>query len=168
MAVSGLPLEFREAMNITVTRDISTETSVSSTVALDDAAQPAPFCYGLEPALTAPVNAGHPCIPAGAYPLTLRWSLRFNRLMPHVECVPGRAGVLIHWGNYPRDTDGCLLVGAQRGADSVLSSTVAFNRLFALLVAAAGGAAALTALTADPAAAAVTLGVITYVNTFPV
>ena len=36
--------------------------------------------------------------------------------------VPESRRILIHNGNYPRDTDGCLLIGASRGVDFVGSS----------------------------------------------
>ena len=73
-------------------------------------------------------------IPAGTYKLTLRWSPRFERMMPHVEDVPDFAGVLIHWGNFPKDTEGCLLVGRIAHADFVGDSRKAFDELNGLLV----------------------------------
>lgn len=88
------------------------------------------FCYTLEP----PKRDVKPCtIPVGSYDLTLRWSPRFARLMPHVEGVPGFDGILIHWGNYPRDTEGCLLVGTSRELDFVGNSRAAFDQLWAKL-----------------------------------
>ncbi len=98
----------------------------------------APFCVTLEPPLTAPE---HPCIPAGTYPVIIAWSPHFDRPMPHLEDVPGRTEIEIHWGNYPSDTEGCILVGESRGgagAPEVLMSREAFDRLYPQLASAQG------------------------------
>jgi hypothetical protein len=78
-------------------------------------------CYTLEPV--------HP-IPAGTYDLTVRFSPRFARLMPHVENVPGHTGILIHWGNFPANTEGCTLVGSILGDNFVGHSRDEFDKLF--------------------------------------
>jgi len=69
-------------------------------------------------------------IPAGTYDLTVRPSQRFGRLMPHVENVPDFQGVLIHWGNFPKDTEGCTLVGTAHSANFVGHSREEFDLLF--------------------------------------
>jgi hypothetical protein len=79
------------------------------------------YCYTLEPAYP---------IPAGTYNLTICFSPRFARLMPHVEDVPGHTGILLHWGNWSKDTEGCTLVGYMQGMDFVGHSVDAFNLLF--------------------------------------
>jgi hypothetical protein len=81
----------------------------------------APECFTLEPPTP---------IPAGTYSLTIRWSPRFSRLMPHVENVPGHAGILIHWGNWAKDTEDCLLVGTISGVDFVGHSVAEFDALY--------------------------------------
>lgn len=78
-------------------------------------------CWTLEPAR---------CIPAGTYDLTIRQSARFARLMPHVENVPEFTGILIHWGNYPRNTEGCTCVGTLFSYQFVGHSVEEFNTLF--------------------------------------
>ena len=78
-------------------------------------------CYTLEPAKP---------IVAGTYDLTIRWSNHFQRLMPHVENVPGHAGIEIHWGNTSKDTELCTLVGSIMGLDFVGHSVDEFNALF--------------------------------------
>jgi hypothetical protein len=38
-------------------------------------------------------------------------SPRFGRDLIELSDVPGRSEILIHPGNYPRDTQGCVLLG---------------------------------------------------------
>ena len=84
-------------------------------------------CDTLEPALTAP----HPCIPTGSYPVVIRQSPKFQRLMPLVTNVPNRSGILFHSGNTFRDTLGCILVGYNDAVGTLLNSRRAFDWLFA-------------------------------------
>lgn len=93
-------------------------------------------CWTLEPPYRRrewDVKVKPYAIPAGTYDLTIRFSQRFQRLMPHVENVPGFSGILIHWGNFPKDTEGCTLVGSMRNTDFVGHSVDEFNDLFAEL-----------------------------------
>ena len=49
-------------------------------------------------------------IPAGTYTCVLRTSPKYG-VTYHVTDVEGRSYILIHWGNYHKNTKGCLLVG---------------------------------------------------------
>lgn len=69
-------------------------------------------------------------IPAGTYPLTINWSIRFGRTMPQVCSVPGHTGIRIHWGNWRKDTEDCTLVGTTEGKDFIGHSVDEFNRLY--------------------------------------
>jgi hypothetical protein len=50
----------------------------------------------------------------GRYPVTMAFSPHFQMMLPHVNNVPGRTGILIHDGNTEKDTEGCILVGQER------------------------------------------------------
>lgn len=50
------------------------------------------------------------CIPAGTYPAFLHKSPKFGDSL-WVKNVPDRSEILIHKGNYNRDTLGCILPG---------------------------------------------------------
>lgn len=82
-------------------------------------------------------------IPTGRYQITLavqsprfkdKKAYRFcEGYLPRLQAVKGYAGVLIHIGNYPKDTDGCILVGENKIKGAVVNSTVWFERLYKIL-----------------------------------
>lgn len=87
-------------------------------------------CHTLEDVCRKEKILGQTAIPAGKYEVVVAWSERFQRLMPRLLNVPLYTGVLIHNGNYPEDTEGCILVGRKPGQDVVLESMLAFDDLF--------------------------------------
>lgn len=50
--------------------------------------------------------------------------------LPRLLNVPGFEGILIHIGNTPKDTEGCILVGENRVKGQVVNSTATFKRLY--------------------------------------
>lgn len=74
---------------------------------------------------------GETAIPSGTYRVIVTKSVRFRKLLPLLVNVPGFDGVRIHPGNVAADTEGCILVGAQRTDSGVLDSRIAFQALFA-------------------------------------
>lgn len=97
-------------------------------------------CYTLEDAVReGPKVPGKTAIPAGTYRVTMSVSQRFQRRLPLVEQVPGFTGIRIHAGNTDADTEGCILVGRGRGADSLTDSRVALEALVVKIEAAIGG-----------------------------
>lgn len=83
-----------------------------------------PFCGTLEPP-TVP-NALHPkgAIPLGWYKLTMTKSVKFGRVLPLLNYVPGFEGIRIHAGNNRSHTTGCILVG------QLIGNTLLHSRSF--------------------------------------
>ena len=87
--------------------------------------------------------AGKTAIPAGRYRITLSVkSQKFskkkvyefcNGYLPRLQYVKGYSGILIHIGNFPEDTDGCILVGENKVKGGVCNSTVWFKKLYQIL-----------------------------------
>ena len=72
------------------------------------------------------------CIPAGEYKVRIRTaqeSSSRNYLHLLVEDVKDRSYILVHIGNFPKDTRGCVLVGIGREQDLVKNSTLAMGLL---------------------------------------
>ena len=86
------------------------------------------------------------CIPYGKYKVTLdvvspkysnpkyKWAQKIGAKVPRLIDVPCYEGVLIHVGNYAKDTDGCLLVGFKKAKNGVLDSTNCFLKLYDILL----------------------------------
>lgn len=109
-------------MNLTVQRQWLSEKSTCGQMSVDGEFE----CYTLEP----PVQAMKPyCIPAANYKIALIMSPRFGFVTPHVLNVPGFTEIEIHPGNFPKDTEGCCLVGQTHEIDYVGSSRAAFDAL---------------------------------------
>jgi hypothetical protein len=99
--------------------------------------------------LELPLGDGLPgsAIPPGTYPVVLAPSAKFEMVqdswvqgyatsIPHIINIPNRTNILIHWGNYVQDTDGCVLVGMIAEPDFIGRSRDAFAALHAKLAAA--------------------------------
>ena len=70
------------------------------------------------------------CIPTGTYSVTKYFSPKHNAEVPLLQDVPGFAFVEIHAGNYPRDTDACLLLGSTEDADFVGNSVATIAEFY--------------------------------------
>lgn len=71
-------------------------------------------------------------IPKGKYEVVITFSNRFQQLMPLLLNVPGFEGVRIHWGNYSKDTDGCILLGSSKAVNMIGNSQAAYKKFFAM------------------------------------
>lgn len=77
---------------------------------------------------------GETAIPYGDYNVVWALSPSRNEWTLRLLNVPGYQGILIHGGNTPADTEGCLLPGLMRQNGSVLQSKVAVQKIEAILV----------------------------------
>jgi hypothetical protein len=74
------------------------------------------------------------CIPEGVYLCEKHLSPTYGDCI-QIKNVPGRTDILIHWGNYRDNTEGCLLSGEyfkdinKDGLKDVINSQKAFNNL---------------------------------------
>lgn len=81
--------------------------------------------YTLEPS----PKAEHPCIPAGKYPVRIAHSPKRNEQVIWIDNVPGRTYIQIHPGNFPKDTQGCILPGRSYKICQILDSRISFEHL---------------------------------------
>nr|DAH00817.1 MAG TPA: Protein of unknown function (DUF2778) [Crassvirales sp.] len=87
---------------------------------------------------------GKTAIPTGTYSIDIdtvspkfkdrTWAKFCNGKLPRLLDVKGYEGVLIHVGNKPEDTLGCILVGHNKAKGQVLESTVVFQKLYNLML----------------------------------
>lgn len=87
---------------------------------------------------------GKTAIPYGSYRIDVTLSQRFKRWLPLLLDVPNFSGIRIHPGNTAADTEGCLLPGRDRLASGVGQSRLAFDALYAKIVAAIARGEAVT------------------------
>lgn len=122
------------SLSLEVRRQWFTPKSTCGQLAIDGQ----PECFTLEP-VTLPADDDRKprAIPAGTFPLTIRWSPRFHKAVPHVEKVPGFSSIEIHIGNFPDDTIACTCVGQTHATDYIGMSTVAWTQLMVKLYAGA-------------------------------
>lgn len=96
-------------MKITIVRTQETANCTFGTLHIDESY----FCVTLElPWLNNQHNIS--CIPVGTYKCNRHSSPKFGECWEIMD-VPGRDEILIHAGNLPADTHGCVLVGSVRG-----------------------------------------------------
>lgn len=126
-------------MKLTLQRLVYTDASTAGQLFVNDEME----CWTLE----LPHKDGKPgsAIPAGTYRVVLGpspkflqsndpWVKKYAGKIPHIQNIPGRSNILIHWGNYPKDTEGCILVGRVHQPNFVGESRTAFAELHEKLI----------------------------------
>lgn len=86
---------------------------------------------------------GKTAIPTGTYQLDMNtvspkfknvsWAKPYGGKLPRLLAVKGYEGVLIHVGNKPEDTLGCILVGENKVKGGLINSTATFHKLMGIL-----------------------------------
>lgn len=70
-------------------------------------------------------------IPAGTYICQPYSGTKYKNVYI-VNDVPGRSAILLHWGNYEKDTEGCILIGdgagMLNGQPAITASKSSFER----------------------------------------
>lgn len=99
-------------MVIKIVRDVFTSVSTLGKLYIDEKL----VCETLEPAVNEN-RVGLDAVPTGEYLCEVSYSPSFKRDTVELLNVPNRSQILIHSGNFPRDTRGCIIVAARRTAD---------------------------------------------------
>ena len=76
---------------------------------------------------------GNTAIPYGTYEVKLTHSPKYGTIMPRLMNVNSFEGILIHPGNTPKDTLGCILIGRSSGQGRLVNSRLVFNDVFEML-----------------------------------
>lgn len=125
-------------MDLLLDRDVRTKTTTTGKLYVDGVFE----CFVLEDqdrelkqsmpltTLTEKKVKGKTCIPEGRYEVKITFSNRFQKPLPILLNVPGFEGIRIHTGNTAANTEGCLLPGRARSAETVTASRLAFVPLF--------------------------------------
>ena len=89
------------------------------------------LCNTLEPAIGKKVKYGKGCcIAPGIYSVDFHYSPKFGKYMLTLCGVRGRSGILIHSGNTPKDSAGCILVGKRENVGVLANSRDTLNMVF--------------------------------------
>lgn len=93
------------------------------------------WCFTLEDMVRPPgvKIKGETAIPVGTYKIRLDFSSRWKRDMPHILNVPMFTNIRIHGGNTNKATEGCILVGKERGQSSIWNCKPALEGIITAL-----------------------------------
>lgn len=118
-------------MRLVLERDYFSLSAVSGVLYVDGVE----CCNTLEPAIIEGYGKGS-CVKPGTYSIDYHYSPKYRKYMLTLCGVRGRSGILIHSGNTPKDSAGCILVGKRLDNDKLVSSrTVLYGLLERVLAA---------------------------------
>lgn len=110
-------------------RDSFSESSTAGVLFIDSC----PFCNTLEPAISIGKKVKYGkgcCVAPGIYSIDFHYSPKFGKYMLTLCGVRGRSGILIHSGNTPNDTAGCILVGQRENIGVLSNSRSTLDKVF--------------------------------------
>lgn len=110
-------------------RDSFSEGSTAGVLFIDSC----PFCNTLEPAISIGKKVKYGkgcCVAPGIYSIDFHYSPKFGKYMLTLCGVRGRSGILIHSGNTPNDTAGCILVGQRENIGVLSNSRSTLDKVF--------------------------------------
>jgi len=90
-------------------------------------------CYTLEDKEREVKVQNVTAIPKGKYEVIVNFSNRFQQQMPLLLNVPNFVGVRIHWGNYSKDTEGCILLGTTKAVNMIGNSRTAYAKFMSVI-----------------------------------
>lgn len=116
-------------MKLMLVRDSFSEGSTAGVLFIDSC----PFCNTLEPAISIGKKVKYGkgcCVAPGIYSIDFHYSPKFGKYMLTLCGVRGRSGILIHSGNTPNDTAGCILVGQRENIGVLSNSRSTLDKVF--------------------------------------
>jgi hypothetical protein len=111
MLSGGSCLAQKKPLKITIFRQSATEKCTSGYIAVDGNI----VAYTVELPFVNNISCIS-SIPSGTYTAMLRYD-KSDKWRIELKDVPERSGIQIHVGNWPREIQGCVLVGAKLAAD---------------------------------------------------
>lgn len=117
-------------MKLVLRRDYFSLTAVSGVLYADGVK----CCDTLEPAIVDGYGKGS-CVKPGTYSIDYHYSPKFRKYMLTLCGVKGRSGILIHSGNTPKDSAGCILVGVRLDNEKLSSSRATLSCLLKRVIA---------------------------------
>jgi hypothetical protein len=116
-------------MELKLIRDKFTEESTIGRLLINDVFH----CFTLEDKVRENKIQNVTAISKGRYEVIINFSNRFKQQMPLLLKVPNFEGVRIHWGNYSKDTEGCILLGTTKGVNMIGNSRTAYAKFMSVL-----------------------------------